>query len=361
MSSRGRCRLLAACCAADEDPPTACLTEHAAVVSGDVCKTLHASQSRASWAVRPRTGAVPTWLPAQPLMFPPPANGGKPSGAPAGTSSSSRGGGSCCSSSRDGDGAPGEDSAADDDWPLQLLVPDDGAGVGLGASGAEGASQGDGWRRACGQHRAKACLDRALVRSVAGWGPQVGRLVDLHTGRQSLVTYWLRDDVKALCVFGREDTQVHIFPCSQVERCEAASVADEVVARQFFLGLQSRDLRRGVFVTMERFAQGLQVMQQGQMAPLRKQLLLLCSSSERRRELLGALRTLVDELLVHEHHSGSTCRTFCPVSDSDRTKDEADDRDPCGWPAGSSPSCPGGCDLANTRCDVGAERTARGD
>merc|ERR1712232_47913 len=109
----------------------------------------------------------------------------------------------------------------------------------------------------------KVSSQKALVKHVAEWGPQVGHIVDLHTGAHQTVTYWLRDDVRALCIFNRDDTQVRSYSCAQMERCEDLEKASDVTVRRFFLGLSVEDLRRGVLVTMERVTHSIQIVHQG--------------------------------------------------------------------------------------------------
>lgn len=155
------------------------------------------------------------------------------------------------------------------------------------------------WRHCCEKQRAKLSDNKALVRRVAAWGPEVGHLVDLRTGRHRVATYWLRDDARSLCIFNLEDTQVRVYACAQMERCESVNDAPEVTARQFFLGLDAESLTRAIFITMERTTHSMQVASQGHVGIVRAQLLLLCKDCETQRDLLGALRALMAEMLVH--------------------------------------------------------------
>jgi len=205
-----------------------------------------------------------------------------------------------------------------------LVFDDNGSDEGDDIDAREGMEEC--WRQACKRQRTQVCSDRQLVRFVASWGPQIGRLVDIRSATQLSVTYWLREDVRALCVFHREDNQVRIFACSQMERCEAASTVGEVAARQFFLDLGAEDLRCGVFVAMELFTVGSQAMQLGRLGLLRPQLLLLCRSPGRQRALLGALRTLMDELMLHET-SSTTRSAFHQMSD----RKSEQDLPSCSW------------------------------
>lgn len=278
-------------------------------------------------------------------MFPPRRGDKPPAASPSSTSgphaqalsgdslssSSGRSSRRTCSSTDGGDAAAFAEESCDDDWSWPTAAgPADGDGeAGPGAGGAE-----ENWRRACSRQRLKANATRTLVRTVASWGPQPARLVDLRTGGQLVVTYWLRDDVKALCIFNREDTQVRVCACSHMERCEEAAAAPEVAARRFFLGLRSEELRRAVLVTMERSAQGAQVFQREFASNLRPQLLLLCADSRKQRDLLGALHALMSELMLHDLPATSARSPFYELTGSQRSEEEAE----CDHPLSSWPS-----------------------
>jgi len=173
------------------------------------------------------------------------------------------------------------------------------------------------WRMECEKQRARAIVDKGLVRQVAEWGPEVGAIVDLHTGLHRIVTYWLRDDVRALCIFDREDTQVRVYSCSQMETCVELGAAPEVVARHFFLGLGPDDMRRGIFVSMERAVHSRHVVQQGHVGLIRAQIALLCRTRDFQKDLLHAIRVLAAEFLVHDRPPRSA-DAFCQMSDEAR-------------------------------------------
>jgi hypothetical protein len=87
--------------------------------------------------------------------------------------------------------------------------------------------------------------------------------------------------------------------------------------RQFFLGLETEDLKRGVLITMERSTHGVQVIQQGHVGMLRAQLLLLCKDRSYQKALAGAIRALMEELLVHDREPISV-DAFCQMTDDRR-------------------------------------------
>lgn len=151
---------------------------------------------------------------------------------------------------------------------------------------------------------------------MVAWGPQVGHLVDLRTGSRSAVTYWLREDVRALCIFDHEDTQVRVYSCGQMERCERLSAAPEACARQFFLDLGDDALGRGLMIVMERSAHSTAVMHQGHLGIFRAQLVLLCASRRQQQALLAAIQSLTAELVLREIGSGCSAHSaFRQLSD----------------------------------------------
>lgn len=178
------------------------------------------------------------------------------------------------------------------------------------------------WEQSCEDHRAKVSQVKDLVRSVVGWGPQVGHLVDLRTGTRTAVTYWLRDDVRALCIFDHNDTQVRVYSCGQMERCEKLSVAPEVAARQFFLDLDDEAFSCGLMIVMERSAHSTAVIHQGHLGIFRAQLVLLCASRRQQKALLGAIQALTAELVLREIGSGSVHSAF---------RQESENRSEVGW------------------------------
>merc|ERR1712232_283826 len=173
------------------------------------------------------------------------------------------------------------------------------------------------WRQACEKNHTQLLAERAIVREVAGRGPDSGVIVDLHTGHHRTVTYWLRDDVRSLCVFDSEPSRLRVFSCVEIEQCSVIEQAAEVIARKFFLGLRPEDMQRGVLITMERSAHGRHVVQQGRVALLRVQVLLLCRTRDIRDTLVCAIRALMAEFLVHDRppYSGDA---FHQVSDPAR-------------------------------------------
>jgi len=179
---------------------------------------------------------------------------------------------------------------------------------------AIGALSHEDWRLSCLKQRARIGADREMVRRVADWGPQQRELVNIHCGVHRDVTYWLRDDVRSLCVFDRAEAQIRVYGCAQIERCEPVDAAIEVVARQFFLGLDSRDLRRALLVTMENSAHGKAVLQQGHLGILRAQVLLLCVDQTRARLLLAGVRILMAELLLRDMATNESSHTFHQLS-----------------------------------------------
>lgn len=202
-------------------------------------------------------------------------------------SSSPRGPDSCGGAS----GGSSADSCGLPRWPARAVLSRPGrAAAGTTAS----------WEQACEDHRAKVSRVKALVRSVVAWGPQVGHLVDLRTGARCAVTYWLREDVRALCIFDHEDTQVRVYACGQMERCEELSAAPEVCARQFFLGIDDDALGCGLMIVMERSAHSFAVMVQGHLGIFRAQLVLLLASRRQQQALLGALSALTAELVLRD-------------------------------------------------------------
>jgi len=304
----GNCRLLTSCYVHNH-----CLTEAA----DEVCEVVRAVQKTTAWQ---RTGSDVKQgkkMPSTPMMWPPPS---KMRARPV----------DICTTLNvhavDGSVATGDDTA----WQPSSSSRSTGdkaaadldRGVHEQAHLADAVSRGGvsymanpgPWRRACEQQRAQAIAGKALVRQVADWGPEAGTLVDIHTGVHRPVTYWLRDDVRAFCVFDRDDTQVRVYSCSQMERVDGLEKATEVVARQFFLGLREEDMRKGILITMERSAHGRHVVQQGHVGMLRAQLMLLSKSSMHQQDLLGAIRAINAEFLVHDRppHSGDA---FCQLSD----------------------------------------------
>jgi len=173
------------------------------------------------------------------------------------------------------------------------------------------------WRKECKQLRTKLHEGRQVVQDVAEWGPQVGHRVDLHTGKHLPVTFWLREDIRALCLFDREDTHVRMYLCGQMESCDEVERCPEVRARQFFLNLADEGLSQCLLVTMEQAAHGVRVMHQGHVGTLRTQVLLRCKDHAQRKELLRALRVLNAELLVHEQ-SDKVHTPFLQLSESER-------------------------------------------
>lgn len=316
----GRCRLLTACYAGDAE---VCLPQHA---TEEMCDTLQSAipqacggKARGAGGGAAAAGAVAAsraWRgPAPPLMFPPPYTRGRSGKASSSLPHALAG------------GIPGE-----------RLRPVGGPSLGFGmpaavseASEADAAAAGGGcedlpalpsprseskpvsWRHDCRLQRARAEAERALVRRVADWGPQVGHLVDLRTGDHRPVTFWVRDDVRALCIFDRQDTQVRVYLCNHMASCQEAASSPEVSARQFFLGFKHEDLSRGLLVTMEK-SHAVQVVHQGHIGTLRAQLLLICRDRAHCEALLGALRALTAELLLHEPNFDSG-RSFRPVSE----------------------------------------------
>ena len=169
------------------------------------------------------------------------------------------------------------------------------------------------WRTACSEHRMRALEDRALTKHVAEWGPQGAHVVDLHTGKHMQVTFWLRDDVKALCVFDCQDGCVGVYVCSQMEDCEEVENA-EATSRRFFLGLSNADLRRGILITMDMQVHSIQILHQGQLRVRRAQILLLLKDRDTRKALLGAMNAMRHELLLQERTPDSVHSAFQQIS-----------------------------------------------
>eukprot|EP00927_Polykrikos_kofoidii_P063185 TRINITY_DN58005_c0_g1_i1.p1 TRINITY_DN58005_c0_g1~~TRINITY_DN58005_c0_g1_i1.p1 ORF type:complete len:401 (+),score=56.66 TRINITY_DN58005_c0_g1_i1:274-1476(+) len=170
------------------------------------------------------------------------------------------------------------------------------------------------WRRECDRQRARVAADKALVNQVSGWGPEAGTIVDIHTGRHRPVTYWLRSDVRALCIFDREGAKVQVYPCNKVERCEDVAQSEEITARTFFLGLDKSAMRRGMIVTMDRQVYGRQVMSQGRVGTLNAKVFLLCKERKAQKLLRAAINVLAAELMVRDK-SPTTCDAFRQLPD----------------------------------------------
>lgn len=230
------------------------------------------------------SGLASPWAADRPLMFPARPPGRRPAATPSRTDKSD-------ASTSTGDSQSSRASLSADSCGLPRCP---------GLARPEPVS----WEQSCEDHRAKVSRVKELVRSVVGWGPQVGHLLDLRTGARSAVTFWLRDDVRALCIFDHEDTQVRVFSCGQMERCERLATCPEVCARQFFLGLDGALLGRGLLIVMERSAHSTAVMHQGHLGIFRAQLALLCASRRQQQALLGAVQALTAELVLREIGSG---------------------------------------------------------
>lgn len=258
------------------------------------------ARSKGSASVQKQPSAT-AFVTQQPLMFPPMApapQGGSSAWQSANATAVATAAAVAASWAREGGAAGPRGPSAD-----KLRNNDLQATGYKGSSGRDSESHNSSdrsWRRSCEKQRAKLSAEKALVRRVAEWGPEVGHLVDLHTGKHKMVTYWLRADARALCLFDLGDTQVRMFSCAQMERCESLNDAPEVTARRFFLGFDAEGLRRGVLITMERSTHSVQVSSQGHIGIVRAQLLLLCKDEAMQQALLGALRALMAELLVHD-------------------------------------------------------------
>lgn len=299
----GGCQLLTAC----YSPERVCVPKE---VVSDACDAVRGGRPR-GWANRSAGAAAPSpWFADRPLMFParpskasrsdaPVRSSDAPvrsstaaaSGTPSRTEKSdatTRTGGSSgigsdhrsdsqsdgfgdlrtMPSSADSSASLSNDSCGVPRWwkpqPRSEVGPKLVEATGLAANRSDVLT----WEQSCEDHRAKVSRVKELVRSVVGWGPQVGHLVDLRTGARNAVTYWLRDDVRALCVFDHEDTQVRVYSCGQMERCEKLSASPEVGARQFFLDLDDEALSCGLMVVMERSAHSTAVIHQGHLGTL---------------------------------------------------------------------------------------------
>mmetsp|Transcript_24559 Transcript_24559/g.54695 ORF Transcript_24559/g.54695 Transcript_24559/m.54695 type:complete len:392 (-) Transcript_24559:148-1323(-) len=173
------------------------------------------------------------------------------------------------------------------------------------AEGLEAGNSPRSWHAAIRRQRARASHDRALVQAVSEWGPLVGRLVDLRTGQHRPVTYWLRMDARSLCIFDTHDTQVRVYPAARMENAMALEASQEVAARRFFLGLDLDAMRRGLLITMEHASHDPKVIQQGHFGTIKARLVLLVSSRQSRKDMLGALRALISCLPLRESTTGS--------------------------------------------------------
>lgn len=307
MASLGNCRLLTTC----YNSRGVCPSREAI---DDVCEVVRAQHPKGFARAKAWDAAAPRWPPTQPIMIPAPTGASMPAAG-------LKGGGP------DGCMTPSTSSVASlmDKESFRVFEEDE-----LGSPEVSVRA----WRQTCDDQRARSTAERALIQQVVDWGPEAGRLVDLRNGKHASVTYWLRDDLRALCLFDMEEMQVRVYQCAQMERCEAADNAPEVSSREFFLGLGADAARRGIFVTMERFAHSVEVLQQGHVGQLRTQLLLLCRSRSCQKALLAAIRALMAELLVHDHRPGST-DAFHQLSDEREASASPLSRDVC-WPSSDS-------------------------
>lgn len=289
-------------------------------VVGDACDAVRGRPR--GWADRSSGLAPSPWVADKPLMFP--ARPGRaPRDRPAAPSRTDKSDATTRTGRSSGTGSDHRSSQSDGCGHFQALsFADSSASLSADSCGPrwkqqhrrEGLATSPGlsarpepasWEQSCEDHRAKVSRVKELVRSVVGWGPQVGHLVDLRTGARKAVTFWLRDDVRALCIFDHEDTQVRVYSCGQMERCERLSTAPEVGARQFFLNLDDDALGCGLMIVMERSAHSTAVMHQGHLGIFRAQLALLCASRRQQQALLGAVQALTAELVLREIGSGA--------------------------------------------------------
>lgn len=329
--SIGRCRLLTACYASDVEM---CIPQE---VAEDTCNVVRqavpnaCSAARGSAATAAAAAAQSDWLP-QPLMFPPPcrsrsqaAFATKPSGGP-GFGISTDPGSSSEGVARRQEAPLGAERAAAEAWELESTA--------RSWASSHFSPGSRSWRLACDRQRGKVTTEKLLVKNVAEWGPQIGHLVDLRSGEHRPVTFWVRDDVRAFCMYDRVVEQVRVFLCANMEKCQDADSAVEVVARRFFLGISTEDVKRGLLITMEKGVHSIQVVHQGHLANLCTQLLLLCRDSSQKMSLLRAMRSLMAEMLVHER-SPADSPDFIPLSEhrcSARCSAGLAEDTPMAWP-----------------------------
>lgn len=162
------------------------------------------------------------------------------------------------------------------------------------------------WRKSLEIQKIRAMANKTIVQRVADWGPTAGCLVGLHTGAHRQVTYWLRQDVRALCIFGEKNSKVSVYLAAQMESIEELESSTEVLVRQFFLGLCSADMKRGLLITMQIQAHSVPVVHQGHLGRQQARLLILCKDQAYKKDLLAALRALSDEITLHELWTVST-------------------------------------------------------
>mmetsp|Transcript_41530 Transcript_41530/g.134081 ORF Transcript_41530/g.134081 Transcript_41530/m.134081 type:complete len:458 (-) Transcript_41530:68-1441(-) len=340
MASIGKCRLLTACYAGDvEAAAEACEVVRSAVPK--VCDP----QARDRRSGPNGAGTLLPRGPSAPMMFPPPFSQGRNSGlvarlpypdvmagglpggpspfqaqAPPPRNRRAPPGDSCVEPGDDDEGVPGGHGAGGCSVRSTTTTTPDTEDLFdplQTAPSTPSASSSRSWRQSCEERRGRASVERALVQQVVDWGPQVGHVVDLRTGEHRTVTFWLREDVRALCVFDRtRDMQVRLFLSSHMDKVVETEQATEVFARQFFLNLDQDGLRRGLLITMSK-SHAVQVVHQGHIGAIRAQLLLLCKDRQHRKAMVGALRALMSELMVHELPPESA-RNFVPLSERSR-------------------------------------------